>query len=68
VQDHFYRIAQDIDRKLLTSAHEWTDSFRANLAQYPVNLRFPAPDHFPSQFAPVIESTINEVERIQAQL
>lgn len=68
VQDHFFEIVRDVDRKLHTSAPEWVDYFSEDKARYPVNLRFPYADQYRRQLAPSIQSAIDQIAHIQAHL
>jgi hypothetical protein len=68
VQNHFFEIVRDVDRKLHTSAPEWVDYFSEDKARYPVNLRFPYADQYRRQLAPSIQSTIDQVVHIRARL
>lgn len=68
VQDHFFEIVRDVDRKLHTSAPEWVDYFSESAARYPVNLRFPHADGYRKQLVPSIQSTIDQIAHIQSRL
>jgi hypothetical protein len=68
VQDHFYEIVRDVDRRLHTSASGWVDYFNEDKARYPVNLRFPYADQYRRQLIPAVESAIDRIAHIRAEV
>lgn len=68
VHQHFWHIRDDVDRKLHTSAPDWVDYFNAGQIPTGADLFYPQADRIRNQFVPSIESTIDQIAHIQAQL
>lgn len=68
VQEHFWEIVRDVDRRLHTSAPEWVDYFNEDHARYTAKLAFPKAGLYANQLVPAIEATIDQIAHIQARL
>jgi hypothetical protein len=68
VQQHFFEINGEVDRKLHTDAPEWVDYFNENPTGFPMELTFLQPEQFREHLVVVIDSTIDQIAHIRAHL
>jgi hypothetical protein len=68
IDEYFWQIRDEVDRKLHTSAPAWVDYFNEGSISTAVGLFYPQADLIRSQFVPMIESTIDRIAHIQGQL
>jgi hypothetical protein len=68
LERHFWKIAEEVHRRLAVDAPAWADYFEENPTGFPEGLTILTDDQFRRYTLPAMDATINQIAHIRAEL